>query len=266
MTSGIIRRGDRVWRPMGSWSPAVHEYLRHLESAGFDGAPRVLGVDGDREVLSFMAGEVAADPAWQPGHGHRLPAYTRTVEALRASARLLRRLHDAASGFKPARTEYRFHPHPPAPGEVICHGDLGPWNTVYNDGLPVAFIDWDSAGPASPLTDLAAAAWVFVPLAPAQQLVEAGFHQPGEMAGRLREFVAAYGLAEPAAILPALVRSQLADAERVWHLAPPSAALARGDDPPAPTCLAAGVADSLEHRARQLRWLDSVMPDLQDAL
>lgn len=43
MTGGIVRRGDQVRRPMGPWSPAVHEYLRHLESAAFAGAPRVLG-------------------------------------------------------------------------------------------------------------------------------------------------------------------------------------------------------------------------------
>ena len=36
MTAGIIRRGDRIWRPAGPWSPAVHEYLRHLEAAGFE--------------------------------------------------------------------------------------------------------------------------------------------------------------------------------------------------------------------------------------
>jgi aminoglycoside phosphotransferase (APT) family kinase protein len=225
----------------------VHEYLRHLESAGFAGAPRVHGIEGDREVLSFLPGEVAADPAWQPGHGHRLPSYTRSIEALRAAARLLRRLHDGSAGFEPVNTRYRFHPHAPAPGEVICHGDLGPWNTVYRDGLPVAFIDWDSAGPASPLTDLAAAAWAFVPLAPAEQLAEAGFDRPDDMAGRLGEFLAAYQLAEPAAILPELVRCRLADAERIWHLT-------------------ASAADSLEHIARQLRWLDAVMPDLHSVL
>jgi len=238
---------------MGPWSPAVHEYLRHLESAGFDGAPRVLAVDGDREVLTFLPGEVAADPAWQPGHGHRLPAYTRTTAALRAAARLLRRLHDASARFSPVSTGYRLHPHGPAPGEVICHGDLGPWNTVYRDGLPVGFIDWDSAGPASPLTDLAAAAWVFVPLAPAEQLIEAGFDEPGDMAGRLAEFLSAYQLADPTVILPELVRCQLADAERIWHIAPPSER-------------ATSAAGSLEHIARQLRWLDGVMPELARAL
>ena len=34
MTSGIVRIGDRVRRPAGPWTPAVHEYLRHLEAAG----------------------------------------------------------------------------------------------------------------------------------------------------------------------------------------------------------------------------------------
>ncbi len=75
MTSGIVRRGDQLLRPMGPWSNAVHEYLRHLEAAGFEGSPRVLGIEGDREVLTFIDGEVAADPRWQPGHGHpRFPA------------------------------------------------------------------------------------------------------------------------------------------------------------------------------------------------
>jgi hypothetical protein len=49
VTSGIVRRGDRLLRPMGPWSPAVHEYLRYLEAAGFEGSPRVLGTEGDTE-------------------------------------------------------------------------------------------------------------------------------------------------------------------------------------------------------------------------
>jgi aminoglycoside phosphotransferase (APT) family kinase protein len=64
-------------------------------------------------------------------------------------------LHQAATGFRPAITSYRFHPYPPKAGEIISHGDLGPWNTVYRDGIPVAFIDWDAAQPIEPLTDRA---------------------------------------------------------------------------------------------------------------
>ena len=56
MTSGIVWRGDRLLRPMGPWSPAAHEYLSHLDAAGFEGSPRVLGTEGDREVLTFIDG------------------------------------------------------------------------------------------------------------------------------------------------------------------------------------------------------------------
>src|SRR5215831_8323664 len=124
MTSGIVRRGDGLLRPMGPWSPAVHEYLRHLEAAGFEGSPRVLGTKGNREVLTLIDGEVAMDPQWRPGHGHRLPPYARTELALRGAAKLIRELHLAAAGFRPAITSYRFDPRPPRPGEVISHGDL----------------------------------------------------------------------------------------------------------------------------------------------
>ncbi len=144
MTSGIVRRGDRLRRPIGPWSPAVHEYLRHLESVGFEGSPRVLGVEGDTEVLTYLDGDVAVDPQWEPGHGNRLPPYARTDLALRGAAELLRKLHMTAAGFQPAMTSYRFHPrphphpHPPRAGEIVSHSDLGPWNIVYRDGIPVA--------------------------------------------------------------------------------------------------------------------------------
>jgi Ser/Thr protein kinase RdoA (MazF antagonist) len=240
MTSGIRRRGDQIWRPTGPWTPAVHEYLRHLEAAGFDGAPRVLGTDGEFEILTYIEGEVAADPHWRPGFEHHLPGYAMTAESLRASAVLLRQLHDAAAGFVPERTSYRFHPHRPLPGEIICHGDVGPWNTVYRDGLPVAFIDFDGAAPARPLTDLASAAWSFVPLAP----------WATNMADRLADFVTAYGLVDPAVILPELARCRLSSPAMIEAVAP---------DVP-------GMADKLEHTAGELRWIESVLPDLARAL
>ena len=64
------RSGTKVWRSSrgvhrttGPWTPTVHAFLRHLETVGFAGAPRVLGIDGDgREVLSFIDGDVLADP------------------------------------------------------------------------------------------------------------------------------------------------------------------------------------------------------------
>lgn len=250
VTIGIVRRGDRLLRPMGPWSPAVHEYLRYLEAAGFEGSPRVLGTEGDKEVLTFIDGDVAMDPLWQPGRGHRLPPYARTEVALRAAAKLIRKLHAASSGFRPAITCYRCHPYPPTAGEIISHGDLGPWNTVYRDGLPVAFIDWDAAQPIDPLTDLAGAAWAFVPLAPAAQLIESGFDPVPDLPARLCMFLDAYGLAGRKSILPALQRSTLISAGMVK------------DYPIGP----ADAAATLEYKAQELRWLESVSADLARAL
>ena len=34
-------------------------------------------------------------------------------------------------------------------GGRIAQGDLGNWNTVLRDGMPVAFLDWDAAGSSS---------------------------------------------------------------------------------------------------------------------
>lgn len=249
MTSGIVRRGDSVRRPTGPWSPAVHELLRHLESVDFGGAPRVLGVDGDREVLSYLDGDVAVDPTWEPGRGNRLPPYARTDRALAAAGELIRELHAKSAGFVPTVVDYRFHPHPPRAGEVVSHGDLGPWNTVYRDGLPVGFIDWDGAQPVDPVIELASTAWAFVPLAPPEQLRQSGFDPIPDLPARLRLFVDAYGLTEPRSIVPALTQCKL-DAERIryWPIG------------------TSGAADALEYIAGQLRWLDGITTDLARAL
>jgi hypothetical protein len=64
MSAGVVRVDNTVRRPAGPWTPAVHALLAHLHDAGFDGAPRPLGIDEQgREVLDFVPGVVA----W-PGH------------------------------------------------------------------------------------------------------------------------------------------------------------------------------------------------------
>jgi hypothetical protein len=61
-TPGIVRIDDTVRRTKGPNAPFVHKLLRYLEVVGFDGAPRLLGIDDrGREVLSFVGGEVPHD-------------------------------------------------------------------------------------------------------------------------------------------------------------------------------------------------------------
>src|SRR4051794_37972684 len=144
--SDVVRVGDTVRRVPGTWSLAVHALLRHLESVGFDGAPRFLGIDArGREVLSFVAGETVRPdiPDW-------------SEELLDGVGRLLRRYHEAAAGFVPlADAAWQRGVGAPTGGEVICHNDVGPWNVVVRGGEPVALIDWDLAAPGPRVWDMA---------------------------------------------------------------------------------------------------------------
>src|SRR5688500_18477396 len=84
----VVRVGDTVRRRTGPWTTAVHALLAHLADVGFDGAPRVLGIDDQsREVLTYIAGE----------DGRSAPRYS--DDTLIEEAQLLRSYHDAVRGF-----------------------------------------------------------------------------------------------------------------------------------------------------------------------
>ncbi|MGM1061001.1 phosphotransferase [Saccharothrix sp. Mg75] len=170
----VVRVGATVRRPTGPWTPNVHRLLERLAPLGI--APRAHGVDErGREVLTHLAGEVAHPP---------LPGWARSEEVLVAVARLARRLHDASAGLAHVRDGWQF----PAlsPVEVICHNDLAPYNTVFRDGLPVAFIDFDGARPGPRWWDLAYTAYCLVPFSPE-------WGTPDEQWRRAELFCAAYG-------------------------------------------------------------------------
>ena len=155
--SQVVRVGTTVRRHQGPWSVAVHGLLQHLETQGFDGAPRFLGIDDqEREILSFLPGEVGNYPL-QPSMWSDI--------ALIQAGRLLRRLHDATDGYDPSDAQWQQVYPDPSQHDVICHNDVAPYNTVFVDGEPYAFIDFDTAGPGPRIWDVAYAAYTFVPLA-----------------------------------------------------------------------------------------------------
>jgi aminoglycoside phosphotransferase (APT) family kinase protein len=120
----------------------VHTLPRYLEEIGFDGAPRLLGIDEHgREILTFIEGEVPRCDGTQP------LADAQLVQA----AALIHRFHEATAGSPLAGS-----------AEIVCHNELGPHNTIFVDDCPVAFIDWDEAAPGLRLSDLAYAVWCFV--------------------------------------------------------------------------------------------------------
>jgi Ser/Thr protein kinase RdoA (MazF antagonist) len=193
--TAVVRVGDTVRRATGPWTPAVHALLRHLETRGFDGAPRVLGRDpAGREVLSYVAGQTA--PASLDG--------VRSDDVLAAVARMARRYHQAVADFvAPPGAAWQHTVGAPRVGDVICHNDIAPWNLVFDDARPLALIDWDFAAPAPREWDVAYALWRFVPIYPAPE-----FGGPDEQARRIRLFCDAYGLGERAGLLDTIERRQ----------------------------------------------------------
>jgi Ser/Thr protein kinase RdoA (MazF antagonist) len=139
ITRDVVRIGDTVRRPASPASPFVAALLSLLEQRKFTGAPRYLGRDeAGRDVLSYV-------PGWVP------PRFQQWTDAqVAAAGALVRALHDATRDSDLAGEH-----------QVVCHHDLGPNNTVFRQDLPVAFIDFDTAAPGSPLEDLGYMAWLW---------------------------------------------------------------------------------------------------------
>jgi Phosphotransferase enzyme family len=108
----------------------------------------VLGFDETgREVLSFLTGEVAMRP-WPP--------VLVTVNGLTQLAQWLREYQGATADFVPPSDAAWIVPGVVwRPGQIVRHGDLGPWNSVWHGDELAGFIDWDFAEPGSALDDVA---------------------------------------------------------------------------------------------------------------
>ena len=164
-TAGVVRIGNTVRRPIGARGSFAHELLLHFERAGFNGVPRFQGIDtAGREILTFIPGTVPAEL------GHFTDAQ------LESAAQLLRQFHDATLDCLLRNGE-----------EVICHDDASPCNCVFVDGVPKAFIDFDSAHPGSRLEDLGYAAWLWIDIGNDELL-------PELQGQRLADFYRWYGM------------------------------------------------------------------------
>jgi hypothetical protein len=118
--TAVERVGSTVFRTLRPRAPTVHRVLQYLEAAGFEGAPRLIRVDGDREVLTFIAGTV--------------PTYAETgrvtLAGLASMGELLRSLDDALDGFAVPRGD---------PDKRWRHADASSGNCVFRGDEAIAF-------------------------------------------------------------------------------------------------------------------------------
>ncbi|GIF00012.1 aminoglycoside phosphotransferase family protein [Paractinoplanes rishiriensis] len=208
----VVRVGDTVRRPLHPWSPAIHELLRHLEAVGFPHAPRVLGIDAEgREVLTYLEGD-SGPQAW-----------ARVVDesGLVGMARLLRDLHAAVREFRPrGDAVWAGRVAAPRAGELICHGDFGPWNLVWRGTRPVGILDWDYAWPNRPLHDVAYALEYVAPFRPDDECVR-WLRYPGtpDRRRRVELFAEAYGLTSTDGLVDEVIAQQQQVLDRARRLA-----------------------------------------------
>jgi hypothetical protein len=189
LTKGVVRIADTVRRPASAASPFVAALLELLEERGFTGAPRYLGRDeAGRDTFSYL-------PGWVPP---KLQPWTDGQVA--AVGALVRAMHDATR-----------HSGLAGPHRVVCHHDLGPNNTVFQNETPVAFIDFDTAAPGSPLEDVGYVAWLWCVSSKAQA------PPVHAQAAQVRELADAYGLAsvERGVLVDAMLERQARNA-RFW--------------------------------------------------
>jgi len=261
---GAVRAGDTVRRATGTHTPAVHALLTHLHQTGFHRVPRVLGTDEQgREMLSYLPGQTI-------GEARPWPSWAHSDAAMLAAGRWLADLHAAAASFTPPADARWFGDHDEVrPGEVIGHHDAAPYNAVWSvhtgaatetgedphrggGGELVGFIDWDLAGPAAPVRDLAFMALTWVPLTARDVAAADGFPLPGgtdvasERSRRLRLLLDAYGWEGTLPEVLSAVRQRAAE-----HADGLRQAAADGYGP-AVVLVAEGVADDYERAVVEL--------------
>jgi Phosphotransferase enzyme family len=230
----VERIGNTVHRPVAPWTPAIHDLLRHLEAIGYEYSPRVLGFDEHgREVLTWIDGESGPD-GWAKVIDDR---------GLISFARTLREYHDAVAGYRPPEgTRWSTTIGGPVGDEVICHGDFGPWNTVWDGRRPVGILDWDHARPAPRLHDVAYALEYTAPFRDDVECVRwLRYPQPPDRRHRLDVFATAYGLSDGTGLVEAVITVQNSDIDAVRRLA------ADGIEPQA-TWVTEGYLDELRAR------------------
>jgi aminoglycoside phosphotransferase (APT) family kinase protein len=174
-----------VTRPSSAWSPTVHAFLRYLRGQGLTCVPEPISIESGVERLVAIEGDSGAD-GW---------VHTHSEAGLRSAVRLLRTVHDASVGWEPPPDAvFCATPVESDSESVWCHGDVGPWNMVWDGDEAVGLIDWDFLHRGPRLDDVAYALQWFAPARDDEMALD-WHHFPAvpDRARRIRIFLETYG-------------------------------------------------------------------------
>jgi len=161
-------------------------------------------------VLTFIHGP--------PTSQDQFPPALLELDGVATLGRVIRELHDAVADFDPGEAEYRVGRRSVGAGEVVCHGDLGYWNTVWDGDQLVGLIDWDFAEPGPPVGELAVSAMSVVPFRDDAWAGSVGFQAAPDRRLRLGALCDAYGGVSPIEVVGAAERVVGSEQEKLRTL------------------------------------------------
>lgn len=170
-SDSVMKVGGTVHKASTGHSSGVQNYMRALRQRGVD-VPKPLGFDElGRSVTEYVPGHLAID------------AEPLTPEQLHDVGEMVRCIHDASRGLDASELGLASALIPTPDPDLVCHGDLTPWNLVL--GERSVFIDWDGAAASTRLWDLSYSVQAFTLNDPDAR--------PLHSAANLRAFIQGYG-------------------------------------------------------------------------
>lgn len=151
----LVRVGEFVLRPADE-DPAIEQLIIEIGKI-FTGIPKTFGRDSEgRLKLEWIEGE--SSESFDEDE-------ERSRTRLLSVGALLRELHDSTAGIASGiAATLRDSLDPSGIREVVCHGDAGPGNIVFRNGIAFALIDWEMVAPGRRSWDLATALRYWAPL------------------------------------------------------------------------------------------------------
>ena len=208
----VLRIGETVRHPREPWTASVHALLDHLHQQGFAEAPRPVAVGDDYEEITYIDG-VSGDDACR---------LVDSDEAVAAVALLLRRYHDIVAGWRPEVPPvwYDGQVGNGRDDQLVCHGDVGPWNLVWRDGRLVGLIDWEYATIGTRRTDIAYALHYLAPFRDRSYWRSIlGLRRRPRRRHRMAVFAEAYGIEVDDQLVDAVLDSQQTGVQMMITLA-----------------------------------------------
>ena len=137
-TAGVVKIGNEVRRPHKKESNFANSFLQFLEKQNYLFSQKFLGQDEQgRDRFFYINGLVPKEIG------------ETNIFQLCQFMKIVRQFHDLSLGFTKST-------------KVICHNDLSPCNTVFQNNQPVGIIDWDSAAPGERWEDLTYILWLWI--------------------------------------------------------------------------------------------------------